>query len=97
MSAASNRDVADFVSLFQETWAECQALRTKEQIESSGHTANWEECLHSARIQARDIFEPAFSALERNAPLPCVLKEIRERLVASRNHSTALETCQLSQ
>lgn len=96
MSAEANRNVADFIALFQEIWAECQALRDKGLIEASGHSADWEECIASAQTQAREIFEPAFSALEKNAPLPRVLKKVRDRLVASRTHAASPDIFQLS-
>jgi len=96
MSAQANRNVADFITLFQEVWAECQAFRAKELIEASGRSADWDDCLDSAWSQSREIFQPAFSALEKNEPLPRVLKEVRERLVASRSHAALMETFQVS-
>lgn len=71
--------------LFQETWAECEALRAKEKIEASGQRANWEECLRAAQTQARELFQPIFSGLERNAALPPILEKVQERLEASRS------------
>jgi len=90
MSAGANRDIADFVVLFQETWAECQALRAKERVEASGHSANWEHILNSAQSQAQELFQPVFSALERSAPLAKTLKQVQERLEASRSHYSNL-------
>jgi hypothetical protein len=95
MSAETNQTIADFIALFQETWAECQALRAKERIEASGHSANWEECLDSAQTEARELFQPVFSALERDAPLPRVLEQVRVRLESRRSQASPLETSQL--
>lgn len=66
--------------LFQETWAECEALRAKEKIEASGQRANWEECLRAAQTQARELFQPIFSGLERNAALPPFSKKSKNAL-----------------
>jgi hypothetical protein len=97
MSANTNRQIADFIALFRDVWAECEALRSKERIEASGHSANWEECLTSARSQAEELFHPIFLALERRAPLPPILEEVRKRLEASRtpganSHAASLLT-----
>lgn len=89
MSAEVNRNIADFIALFRETWAECQALRAQERIVASGRSANWEECLNSAQTEARELFHPIFSALEKNAPLPRVLKQVQQRLEASRSRKIA--------
>jgi hypothetical protein len=84
MSAEANRKMRDFVALFQETWAECEAFRTKQKIETSGQTANWEECLKAARVHAQESFEPLFLAISKNAPLIPLLDRVRKRLEASR-------------
>ena len=83
MSAEMNSEIRDFIALFQETWAECQAFREKQRIEASGHSANWEECLKSAQTQAQELFQPIFSDLQHNIPLPQILKQVQERLEAS--------------
>ena len=84
MSAESNRKIKEFVALFQETWAECEAFRNKEKIEAMGKHANWNACLRAANTQAKEIFEPLFSALKKNKPVIRLLDGVRERLEASR-------------
>lgn len=85
MGAVTNRQLNQFIKLFQDTWAECEAFRTKQRIEASGNTANWEDCLKAAQIHAQELFEPLFSAIRNNVPLPPLFDGVRERLEASRN------------
>jgi hypothetical protein len=84
MSAEANRKLKEFMTLFQDTWAECEAFRTKQRIEASGNKANWEDCLKAAQTHAQELFEPLFSAIGNNAPLNPSLDRVRERLEASR-------------
>jgi hypothetical protein len=84
MSAKSNRQLKDFITLFQDTWAENEAFRAKQRIEASGNRANWEECLKAAQLHAEELFEPLFSAIRKNAALIPLLDSVRERLAASR-------------
>jgi hypothetical protein len=85
MSAYVNREIREFMILFRDTWTECQALRAKERLEASGHMANWEECLRAAQTEAQELFQPIFSGLDRDAPLPPIFEQVQERLEASRN------------
>ena len=85
MSATLNREIRDFITLFQETWAECQSYRAKDKIEAAGQKVNWEESLAAAQVQARELFEPIFSCLAHNSPLPHILEQVQERLEASRS------------
>jgi hypothetical protein len=84
MSAETNRRLTEFMTLFQDTWAECEAFRTKQRSEALGNRANWEDCLKAAQTHAQELFEPLFSALRTNAPLIPSLDSVRERLEASR-------------
>ena len=84
MSAETNRELMDFIALFQDTWAECEAFRTKQRIEASGNKGDWDDCLRAARTQAEKMFEPLFSAISNDAPLIPVLDSVRARLEASR-------------
>ena len=68
--------------LFQETWAERDALRIKYKIEASGHSADWEKILDPARTHARELFEPALSAIRKNDRPTLVVEALVERLEA---------------
>jgi hypothetical protein len=83
MTADLNRRIKDFVTLFRDTWAECEAFRTKQRIEASGKRANWDDCLKDAQTHAQELFEPLFSAIRSNAPLNPHFDSVRERLEAS--------------
>ncbi len=63
MSAETNRKMHDLITLFQDTWAECEAFRTKQRIEDSGNKANWGDCLRASQTHAQELFQPLFSAL----------------------------------
>ena len=80
MGARINSDIMDFIALFRDTWAECQAFRAKQRIEASGNNADWGECLRSAQIQADELFRPIFSDLQHGIPLPQTLKQVQQRL-----------------
>lgn len=84
MSAEANRQLNQFIKLFQDTWAECEAFRAKQRIEASGNRANWEDCLKAAETRAQELFEPLFLAVRTNAALTPLLDGVRERLEASR-------------
>jgi hypothetical protein len=84
MSAGMNADVKNFISLFQEIWAECEAFHIKENLEASGRSAEWEECLKSTQARAQELFRPIFVGLERNIPLPRTLRQVQEHLTAAR-------------
>jgi len=85
MSAESNRKLKHFVTLFRETWAECEAFREKQRIEASGIKPNWQHCLRTAHAQAEELFKPLFSAIRKNEPLVPLLDGVRESLEVSRN------------
>jgi hypothetical protein len=80
MSAGMNTDIKDFITLFRETWAECQAFRAIQSLEGAEHNANWEKCFRTAQDQAEDVFQPIFSDLEHDLPLPATLRRVRLRL-----------------
>jgi len=84
MSAESNRKIKEFIALFRETWAECEAFRNKQKIEAMGKEANWNACLKAANTQAKEIFEPLFAALKKNKPVIRLLDDVRNQLEASR-------------
>jgi hypothetical protein len=84
MSAEANRKIREFIALFQDTWIECEAFRTKQKMEASGHEANWNDCLMITRTNATKIFEPLFLAISKNKPVLPLLDGVRKRLEASR-------------
>jgi hypothetical protein len=77
-------DFQRLLKLFQETWAERDALHVEQAIEVSGHTANWETVLQTAQTRARELFQPALLDLDNDVPLTLVLEKLLDRLEASR-------------
>ena len=82
MSAALIQATRQIITLCREIWAENQAHRAKDRIEASGRKANWEECLQAAQSQARELFEPLYSALKQERTILPVLQRLGERLRA---------------
>jgi hypothetical protein len=68
------------LTAFQEILAERDALRMKNKIEASANIANWEKLLQASQTRAQEIFQPALSDLEDDAPLTLVLEKLLERL-----------------
>jgi hypothetical protein len=73
-------DLKRFLKLFQDTWADRAALRIKEGIEASGHSADWETVLQTAQRGAEELFRPALLDLDNNVPVVHVLGQLLERL-----------------
>jgi hypothetical protein len=80
MSAVLVQATRQLISLLRDTWAENQAHRAKDRTEASGQRANWEECLQAAQNQARELFEPLFSAIDHEHTIIPVLQKVLERL-----------------
>lgn len=76
-------DLKRFLKLFQDTWADRAALRIKEGIEASGHSAAWEAVLQTAQRSAEELFRPALLDLENDVPVTHVLEQLLERLEKS--------------
>jgi hypothetical protein len=90
MSASLIQATRQIITLFQETWAENQAYRAKNSIEAAGRTADWQECLEAAETQARELFEPLYSAMEQEHTILPVLQQLGERLKAmNQEHRSA--------
>lgn len=78
------REIKELLNLFQKTWTEAEAFRIRQSIEASGHSANWEECVRTARSRAQGLFQPLVHALENGTPLQILRINLRGRLEASR-------------
>jgi hypothetical protein len=72
------------LTLFEETWADRAALRIRDGIEASGHSANWETVLQTAQRGAQELFQPAQRDLDNDVPVIRVLEQLLERLETSR-------------
>jgi hypothetical protein len=73
------------LTLFQEVWSECNALRITRKVEwVTGGTANRETILQASQKRAQELFQPALSDLDNGAPLTLVLEKLLERLEGSR-------------
>jgi len=85
MTDQSTYQLKRLLELFQETWAECYALRRTRKVErAAGDSANWEKVFAAAQTKARELFRPALLDLGSGAPLTLVLEQLLERLEWSR-------------
>lgn len=84
MSAILQQSVYEFVQLFQDTWAECEAHRTMRALEASGQRVDWEECLKSAEADTAQLFHILLAGVEAEAPISALLVQAVPSLKSAR-------------
>ena len=80
MTAAGRYATKRVLTILQQTWAERDAFREKQEIEDSGRTANWEVLLRACTTRAQELFQPALSGLDDGRPPTLVFEELIARL-----------------
>ena len=83
MTATGRHASKRLLTILQQTWAERDALRMKQEIEDSGQPANWEVILHACQTKAQELFRPALSGLDNGRPPVLVFEELVAQLEAA--------------
>jgi hypothetical protein len=82
MSAAAHVEFHRLVTLFEETWAERDALRTLCEREI-GQTAELQPVLEASRLRSKQLFGPALSDIGNGAPILSTVAKLLNSLEAA--------------
>jgi hypothetical protein len=84
MSAAIHQMVDEFVRMFRDTWAECEAHRAMRALEASGQHSDWEQCLKVAEADAEELFHALLAGVEAGAPIAPLMRQTVRSLKSAR-------------
>ena len=80
MAASTNYQFMRLVKLFEETWAERDALRMMRDVDANGDNEKWEKVFEASQLRAQELFQPAISAMRDGHRIVSAVEALSERL-----------------